>query len=68
MMKNTLEKIRNLPFEARKLFAEILVEGNLVDRKYYENRIGWEYLVHHNLLNCWEDDEGNEYCEIGEQS
>ncbi len=66
-MKKTLKTIRDLSEESRNLFAEILTAGDLANRNDFKNRNGWEELVEENLVNCWDDDAGNQYCEIGEQ-
>jgi len=65
MNDNTLTKIRNLSESARKLFSDILLECDLAYRNDFERRDGWEELVENDLINCWEDDAGNQYCEIG---
>ena len=67
-MNNTLKTIRDLPEESRALFAEILTAGDLANRGDFEGRAGWEGLADENLVNCWDDDAGNQYCEIGEQA
>jgi hypothetical protein len=67
-MNNTLKTIRDLSEESRTLFTEILTTGELANRDDFECREGWEELVDKNLVNCWDDDAGNQYCEIGEQA
>jgi hypothetical protein len=67
-MTTTLKTIRELDSDARATFAAILAEGDLADRRDFEGRPGWDDLVAANLVNCWDDDDGNQYCEIGEQA
>jgi hypothetical protein len=66
-MNNTLKTIRDLSDEGRALFADILIEG-VADRRYYATRSGWDELIDADIINCWDDDAGNEFCEIGHQS
>jgi len=68
MKITSLKTIRNLSEESRNLFAEILTTGDMANRNEFEKRDGWDELVDENLVNCWDDDSGNQYCEIGEQS
>ena len=67
-MTNTLTAIRTLSESARKLFAEILIEGDLASRKDFEGRDGWDELTENDMVNCWDDDAENQYCEIGSQA
>lgn len=66
-MKDTLKTIRDLSEEARLLFAQILTSGDLASLCLFDGCDGWEELVAKNLVNCWCDDAGNQYCEVGEQ-
>ena len=64
----TLKSIRTLPDDSKALFAKILIDGDLALRSDYEGRPGWDDLVENDLVNCWDDDEGIGYCEIGHQA
>jgi len=68
MQTNTLNTIRNLSQAAREMFAEILFHGEMVRRDRFEGMHGWDELTENDLVNCWEDDLGVEFCAIGTQA
>jgi hypothetical protein len=66
-MKNTtLKQISSLSIDARRLFAEILIE-EMVNTSDVENRDGWQELIDEDLVNSWADDTGALFTNIGNQ-
>lgn len=53
--------------KAKQILSEIEEEGCLANREYFENCEGWKELVENDMVNCWDDDAGNEYVEAGRQ-
>ena len=69
-MNETLKTITQLSDDAKVIFGELLEWGiteiNL--KSDYDQRSGWSELVESDFVNCWTDDSGVEFCEIGEQA
>jgi len=63
-MKNITDTAKALIADIEEATADAPVAALKSD---FENRPGWEELVENDLVNCWADDTGTEYVEIGAQ-
>ena len=65
-MKNIITDLNKLSLDARKLFAEILIEEQ-VRTDSVENNEGWDELIDSDLVNSWQDDAGLRLTQVGPQ-